>query len=181
MFEVFIIIFIIYIIAKKNSDNLPIGLGTMLDKALKNQQFSNIQTIQTNSSYSLISADTHGENYLFALKKSDFFNANDLKNIYDKSKNEHFHNTVVVCTQNFLQSSLMFKKIKEYNFEVWDLSKLISLSKTSTKETTTKSVLRTSDTSLDNCDIDIPVDPIKHGPSNSHSILTNPFRKPNRL
>ena len=182
MFEIIFIIFIVYLIAKKNAENNPVGVKALLDKALKNQQFYNTKTIFSTSTYSLITADTHGENYLFALLNNNFISTGVLTDIYEKSKKEHIHNIVIITPQNLTPSNPITKKIKEYSFEVWNIAKLISLSKNSNNTTITKSVLRTSDTSLDKCAIDnSPVDPIQHGSSKSHSILTNPFRKPNRL
>lgn len=186
MFEIIFIILICYIIYKKSGMNLSnTGTFSLLNKTLKSQQFSNIETILNSSNLTLVTADSHGENYLFVLKaNSTSFNSLEMDSIYDRASKLHIHNVVIINKDAILPSSQLGKKIVDYNFEVWTLNKLISLSRTSTNSnsTYTKSVLRTSDTSYDKCKIDNnPVDPIQHGPSKSHSLISNIFRKPNRL
>lgn len=185
--EVIIVLFIIFVAFKKMGINFSDMTSTLslLNKALKTQQFSNIKTISNSSNLSLITADSHGENYLFALKINSMpFSSTELDSIYDRANKFHIHNVVIINKDVILPSSQLGKKIIEYNFEVWTLTKLISLARatSNSNSTHTKSVLRTSDTSYDKCKIDNnPVDPIQHGPSKSHSLLSNPFRKPNRL
>jgi len=186
--EVIIVLFIIFMVIKKKGLNLSDMTSSLslLNKALQTQQFSNIKTISNSNNLSLITADSHGENYLFALKPNYMpYSSTELDSIYDKANKIHIHNVVLINKDAVLPSSGLGKKIVEYKFEVWSLTKLISLARTTstnTNSTYTKSVLRTSDTSYDKCKIDnTPVDPIQHGPSKSHSILSNPFRKPNRL
>ena len=187
MFEVIFIILIIYIAFKKSGINLSNITSTvsLLNKALKNQQFSNIKTMSNSHGLSLITADSHGENYLFVLKNiSTPISFNELDYIYNIANKFHIHNVVIISKDSILPSSPLGKKIVDYNFEVWTIAKLVSLTHTSSNNnsTYTKSVLRKSDTSYDNCKIDnTPVDPIQHGTSKSHSLLGNIFQKPNRL
>ena len=173
MFELIFIIFIFYIIFKKKGLNFSniTNIIPLLNKALKNQQFSSIKTILNSSDLTLITADSHGENYLFALKVNSMpFSSTQMDSIYDRANKLHIHNVVIINKDAILPSSPLGKKIVDYNFEVWTLNKLISLARTSSNSnsTYTKSVLRTSDTSYDKCKIDDnPVDPIQHGPSKS--------------
>ena len=185
--ELIIFIFIFYIILKKKGVTFSgaTGMISLLNKALASQQFSNIKTMQNSRTLTLITADSHGENYIFALKNDGSpYSSTELDSIYDKANKFHFHNVVIINKDSILPSSYLGKKIIEYNFEVWSLTKLISLARPSTDKSSsyTKSVLRTSDTSYDNCKIDnTPVDPIQHGPDKSRSLFGNWLRKPNRL
>lgn len=185
--EVIIVLFIIFLAFKKMGINFSDMTSTfsLLNKALKTQQFSNIKTISNSNNLILITADSHGENYLFALKPNSMpFSSTELNSIYDRANKFHIHNVAIINKDAVLPSSQLGKKIVEYNFEVWSLTKLISLARTtsSPNSTHTKSVLRTSDTSYDKCKIDNnPVDPIQRGPKKTHSLFSSPFRKPNRL
>lgn len=185
--EVIIVLFIIFLAFKKMGINFSDMTSTfsLLNKALKTQQFSNIKTISNSNNLTLITADSHGENYLFALKPNYMpYGSTEIDSIYDRANKFHIHNVVIINKDVVLPSSQLGKKIVEYNFEVWSLTKLISLARTTSNSnsTHTKSVLRTSDTSYDKCKIDnTPVDPIQRGSSKTHSLFSSPFRKPNRL
>ena len=186
--ELIIFIFIFYIIFKKKGVNISnlTGILPLLNKALVTQQFSNIKTMLNSHNLTLITADSHGENYLFALKKDSLpYSSTELDSIYEKANKFHIHNVVIINKDSILPSSHLGKKIIDYNFEVWTLTKLISLARATSNNansTYTKSVLRTSDTSYDKCKIDTnPVDPIQQGPAKSRSLFGNWLRKPNRL
>jgi len=186
--EVIIVLIIIFVAFKKMGINFTDITSTLslLNKALKTQQFSNIKTISNSNNLSLITADSHGENYLFALKPNYIpYSSTELDSIYERANKFHIHNVVIINKDAVLPSSHLGKKIVEYNFEVWSLTKLISLARTTStnsNSTYTKSVLRTSDTSYDKCKIDnTPVDPIQRGNKKTHSLFSSPFRKPNRL
>lgn len=185
--EIIIVLFILFLVFKKMGINFSDMTNTMsiLTKALKNQQFSNIKTLSNSNNLSLITADSHGENYLFALKLNSIsFGATEIDTIYDKATKFHIHNVVIINKDAILPTSPLGKKIASYEFELWNYAKLISLARNSnnSSSTYTKSVLRTSNTSYDKCKIDNnPVDPIQSGSSKSHSLLGNLFQKPNRL
>ena len=184
--ELIILLFIIFIFFKKKGFNFP-NINSpllLLNKVLRNQQFSNIKTISNLGNLNLITADSHGENYLFALKINYMpFSSTEMDSIYDKAHKFHIHNVVIINKDAILPTSHLGKKIATYEFEVWTIAKLISLAHNSNNNSTyTKSVLRTSDTSYDKCTIDNnPVDPIQSGSSKSHSLIGNLFQKPNRL
>ena len=187
LISIIFIIAIIYICVKKTNTSTNSSISSpysILNKALVNQQFSNIKIINNSSNLRLITADSHGENYLFGIKSGNMqFSMIELDYIYDKAQKSHIHNVVIIIPRDISSSELQ-QKITDYNFETWTLFKLLSLSKntSNSSDTYTKSVLRTSDTSYDKCKIDnTPVDPIQHGPSKSHSILGNLFNRPNRL
>ena len=175
---------IYFCIKKSNTSFSKTSTFSLLQKALTNQQFTNIKIIFNSISLNLVTADSHGENYLFAQKNNNIeFNMNELDYIYNTAQKSHIHNVVIIIPRDIASHELK-QKIIDYNFETWTLIKLLSLSKTtsSTNNTYTKSVLRTSNTSYDKCEIDdTPVDPIQHGPSKSHSLLGNLFNRPNRL
>lgn len=189
MYQLIFIILLILVIykfnKKPNSNSSALSSPySILKKALVNQQFSNIKTITSSGTLNLITADSHGENYLFGIKSNNMqFSMTELDYIYDKAQKSHIHNVVIITPKN-ISSPEIKEKIADYNFEVWTLFKLLSLSKSNSNEsdTYTKSVLRTSNTYYDKNEIDnTPVNPIQHGPSKSHSLLGNLFNRPNRL
>lgn len=195
MFNILFFIFIFYFIIKvayKNSLSFTSAnnsLISLLNRALKNQQFYNIKTIFSDSQMLLIQADTHGENYLFALNNSlSSLNNNLLTSIYEKSQKFHIHNVVIVVSSIKNCTSQFIAKAENYGFELWDTNKLISLSIKSDVSLSsnddfsyTKSVLKTSDISNDNCIIDTSdQDPIQSY-SKAHSFLGRIFNKPDKL
>ena len=181
---IFIVIFIVVIVSNYLKGNLSFSTqpDALLNRVLTVQQFTEIKTFFSSSTLHMVSANLHGENYVFATKKGDpHFSLTDLHTIYDLSKKSHIHNVVLFTSLKIPANSELSRKIRDYNFEVWDNAKIMSLL-TSPSETYTKSVLRTSDTSYDTCKIDnSTVDPIQPGKLKSHSLLGNLFNKPNRL
>lgn len=185
MFQLIIIIVILYFVIKKNTGGISglVSPSLYLNKILNAQQFSNIKLLLSTSSFNLTTADSHGENYLFATKNNGTtFSLNDIESIYEKAKKFHIHNVVILTSQDTNSSTPLNRKIREYEFEVWNSAKIKSLLANSNNSSYTKSVLRTSNTSYDKCKIDnTPVDPIQSGSSKSHSLFTNPFQRPTRL
>ena len=183
LFYLIIIFLILYFSIVKKGINFSSTQNDLLNKVLTNQQFSNINTFYSSSTLHLLSADSHGENYVFATKNGNVpFSSTDLHTIYDLSKRSHIHNVVIVSSQIIPTNSELNRTIKDYNFEVWNNAKLFSLLTNNTSGTYTKSVLRTSDTSYDTCKIDnSTVDPVQYGKFKSHSLFGNIFNRPNRL
>ena len=171
MFDLIILI-ILYFIFKKyflqNNNSINSKLNTLFEV----QHFSNISKETLSNGISLIYANTHGENYLFALKNnSSYFSISDIIFLYEKAQKDHIHNVVVLLNSS---NNSILNKAKEYNIQIWDnkkLDSLISLSKTT-------NILQTSDTSDDTCKIDTnSFEPIQE----PNSFFKNLFKKPNRL
>ena len=181
MFEIIFILLFIYIFFLKGISGTVSSPSTLINKALIRQQFSNIRIISHINSIVMLSADSHGENYLIAYKINKLsFSPLEIDSIYDKATKLHIHKTVIIVPQMPTSNTTVYSKISSYNFEIWDYKKLTSLANNSNGSTYTKSVLRTSNTSYDHCKIDNnPVDPIQ--PGRSHSLLGNLFNRPNRL
>ena len=92
MIQLIIIIVILYFVIKKNSGEFSslINPSSYLNKVLHSQQFSNIKLVLSTSSFNLTTADSHGENYLFATKNNGTtFGLNDIESIYTKAKKFH--------------------------------------------------------------------------------------------
>jgi len=175
MFTIFIFIFIIYIYIKM----LPILQNQHLNKDTLSTLFEvqNFHDISKNTSIPgilLITASSHGENYLFAKKTDMFpFSIIDINKIYEHAQKEHIHN-IILLQQSHTLSNLLLEKIKEYNIQIWDQNKINSL----ISSPSTTSILPTSNTSDDTCKIDKnQFDPIQE----PHSFLKNIFKKPDRL
>ena len=180
LFILFIVFFIIKVTKSVNSTS--IAVINKLNVALQRNQFTNRKTLMTNQFYTLITADTHGENYVFAVKNNTTqFNFQDIVSIYEMAQKAHIHNIVVLNHFNMAFYPGVAKKMKEYGIEVWDSNKLNEL--TGTKSATvTRSVLKTSDTSDDKCNISVSSDdPIQDFGEKKPSIFDRLFQKPDRL
>ena len=173
MFELIFFV-VIYFVIKNWSKNSSFGIiNTKLNTLFKKHNFTNILKSSVNG-MTLIKANSHGENYLFAFKLTNSaFTTLDIDRIYDTAQRGHIHNPVIVVLQPSFSDNIL-KKIKEYNIQIWDNNKLDSLTSTYTSS----SVLSTSDTSDDTCKIDpSQFNPIQE-PTNLWKRL---FAKPDRL
>lgn len=177
MLEVIIFIVIVYIVCKKgiNKYNEAISL-TKLIELLKEKRFSEIKTKQLDGNITIITADNLGENFLYAMK-NDIISILpiNIETIYEYSKKVHIHNTIVVVKS--LKDGITDEakdKAKEYDLDVIEGSELIKM-----LNQENASILKTSDTSDDTCEIDYSQneDPI----SNKSSILKKLFKGPDRL
>lgn len=174
---IFVIIFIFFVAPKKEINNYNGAVSsTKLLKLLKIQRFSEIKTRQLNGDITIITANNLGENFLYAMKNgiSSIIPSN-IETIYQYSKKAHIHNTIVVVKS--LKNGIIENaknKAKEYNLDVIEENELI---KKLNQENV--SILKTSDTSDDTCNIDYSKneDPIYNKPS----ILTKLFKGPDRL
>ena len=78
----------------------------------------------------------------------------------------------------------LYRKIREYNIDVWDAQKLSALATEQSSATSSHkySVLKTSDTSDDKCHIDTnSFDPIQEESLKPHSLFSGLFDKPDHL
>ena len=135
--------------------------------------FSNAQKIYSNSSISIYQADASGENFIFALKNTDkAYSLNDIEILNEKSKKFHIHNKILITNYPITESDLIYIKLHEYKIDTWNISKLIPPSKDSDSHYSS-SILKTSDTSDDTCEIDLNSnDPIQDGKLNTHSLFS---------
>ena len=172
-----IFIVILYIIYKKEISTYNEEISsTKLIKLLKEQRFSEIKTKQLNGNITIVTADNLGENFLYAMRNDiTTILPSNIETIYEYSKKAHIHNTIVVVksSKNGINAEAK-SKAAEYNLDVIEGSELIKMLN---KENA--SILKTSDTSDDTCEIDYSQneDPI----SNKPSILKKLFKGPDRL
>lgn len=158
---------------------------TLLYDIFVMQQFSNISTVYSSSSLAIIRADNSGENYVFGVKKDlNPFSVQDIEKIYTIAQGLHIHTIVIASNTPITTTNSIYRRIREYNIEVWDIQKLRALSSeiSSANSSHTYSVLRTSDTSDDTCKIDTnSYDPIQEESLKPHSLFSGLFDKPDRL
>ena len=168
------ILFFIPIYSVKNSENKTI-IPNSLEYLFKAQNFHNIIRNTSIPGLLLIEASSHGENYLFAQKNNMIqFSITDINKIYQQAEKSHIHNIVILPLAHASLPNTILEKIKEYNIQIWDNSKIYSL----ISSPSTNSILSTSDTSADKCKIDTNYfNPIQE-PS---SFWKNILRKPDRL
>lgn len=180
------IIFLIflYFFIYKYSMNTAGTTYSLFNSALTGANFSNIKKIYSDINITLFQADDDGENFIFALKNNSTQPSMlDFQTLYEKAQKLHIHNKVFVSNYPVGNTSLLYKKLKELGIVIWDNNKLYSLanSTVSTNSKNTSSVLTTSDTSDDDCEIDDePFNPIQDGNS-VHSLLSLFGNKPEHL
>ena len=134
--------------------------------------FSNVSIVYSDSRITLCRGDKSGENFLFALRGNSAFSLQDIETLYEKAEKLHIHNRIII-TDYSIDNTVSEKKLKEYEIDVWDTSKLASISTPSTSNPADASVLKTSDTSDDTCYIEENSDdPIKDGAFHTHSIFS---------
>lgn len=173
-----IFIVIIFIVCQKgiNTYNESISL-TKLMELLKKKRFSEIKTKQLNGNITIITADNLGENFLYAMRNDiTSILPSNIETIYEYSKKVHIHNTIVVVKS--LKNGITAEaeaKAREYNLDVIEESELIKM-----LDQENASILKTSDTSDDTCEIDYSQneDPISNKKT---SILKQLFKGPDRL
>ena len=175
-FIVFIIILYI-VISKKGIYKYNEGVSvTKLINLLKKQRFSEIKTKQLNGNITIITANNLGENFLYAMRNDiTSIIPSNIETIYEYSKKAHIHNTTVVVKS--LTGGITANaesKAKEYNLDVIEGNELVKM-----LDQEKASILKTSDTSDDTCEIDYSQneDPI----SDKTSILKKIFKGPDRL
>lgn len=183
MINLIVYAIIFYMIYKsiKGTRNSPYSL---LNKVFLMQQFSNISNVYSTSSLSIIRADNNGENYVFGVKKDGtLFNVRDIEKIYEIAQGLHVHTIVIAVKTPITNTNSIYRKIKEYNIDVWDSQKLTALATEESSATSSHkySTLKTSDTSDDTCHIDTnSFDPIQEH-SKPESLFSGLFRKPDHL
>ena len=182
IFIIFLAVYFIIYISKSVTANTP---GQLLSKVFKAQGFSNLKTIYYYSNLNIVRADAKGENYLFAYRNDIYIpSVTDIIKLHDFAKKLHIHSVVLVSYNPIPNTHPSYRKVREYNIDVWDASKMMHLSRAFDAETqtnTTHHILKTSDTSDDTCEIDASsYDPIQETPVSSN-IFSGLFNKPDRL
>lgn len=175
------IIIIIIII----SLSTPQTTRSLLLTIFKEHRFANISIIYSNYNFEIIRADKAGENYLFGVRKDySGFTPTNIHSLYEYAQKNHIHKIIIATYTEVGKESSVYRLIKSYGIEVWDLNKLINLSKSfdATQDTSYKaSVLSTSDTSDDTCPQNSSFNPIQEGNPKTNNIFSGLFQKPDRL
>lgn len=167
--------FYIMIVVAKKSASTNTGFS---EKTLK-LYFSNVEKIgNTSANMTFYRGDKAGENFLLAIKYWNIPLSNlDISAMYDVAQKFHLHSKIIFTNENINMNPSLVKKLKEYDVQVMnsaDFKNLINGSNT-------VSVLKTSDTSDDDCPIDESTNPIKYEKSGVRSILSFFRDKPERL
>lgn len=158
----------------------------LLNKVLAMQEFSNISTVYSTSTLVIIRADNHGENYLFGVRKDGYsFSVQDIEKLYSIAQNLHIHLVIIATKTSISSTNSIYRKIREYGIDVWNEEKLKSLASEASSATSSHSfsVLKTSDTSDDTCEIDSnSFDPIQDEYKvKTHNLFSGLFSKPDHL
>ena len=166
MFDLIIIIVIIYSIYKKYNSTQK------LTTILQAKGFSNIITVKQNNSSTWVTANFHGDNYLFEVVKngSNVTNAS-INTLIDYAAKNHYHNIILV-PGNSVISNTAKPAISNANIQIWDNAKLNSLSAKS-RENVSSAIIQKMPLH-DKCKIDTPQDPIQDG-TKANSIFSNFF------
>ena len=128
MFELIFIFILIYFFSKKNKNITNTNIYPLLNRVFQAQQFTNINKIYTTPIINYVTADANGENFIFAFKNNTtHFTINELESLYEKSEQLHIHNIVIINTSKVMFSDALKQKIKDYNIDVWNMNKLLSL------------------------------------------------------
>ena len=184
MFNLIVYAIVFYIIYKSVKGTMS-STYSLLNRVFLVQQFSNISNVYSTSSLSIIRADNSGENYVFGVKKDGtLFTVRDIEKIYAIAQGLHVHTIVIAVKTPITTTNSIYRKIREYNIDVWDAQKLAALAseQSSANSSHKYSVLRTSDTSDDTCKIDTnSFDPIQEETLKPHSLFSGLFDKPDHL
>ena len=113
------------------------------------------------------------------------FSVNDIEKLYSIAQGLHIHTVVIATKAPITTTNSIYRKIREYGIDVWDLPKLtvLATAQTSSETPNSYSVLKTSDTSDDHCKIDpSSFDPIQdERAAKTNSLFSGLFSKPDRL
>ena len=102
----------------------------ILDNALKNNGFTEKRTYVVNSYYKLYRANLREEKYIFAICNSTArFLLPDIISINEEAKKVDCYKVIIINQMRTPYSEKLQSKIKEYGMELWELDKLVSMSK----------------------------------------------------
>ena len=168
MIELIIICFIIYTIYKKVNIITPNNFKNILTK----KGFRNIITVRQILSGTWITADFHGDNYLFVVIKNGHSVSNEtIEEIYRYASQKHYHNIILVPGNAPILTTAR-TAISSYNIQIWNNSMLTNILSNS-NEAIVSSVVQKAPIE-DNCVIQESIDPIQDG-SKANSIFGNLF------
>lgn len=167
MLDLIIIVFIIYAIYKKYNHS-----SSKMTTILQSKGFSNISTIKQNTSSYWMTANFHGENYLFEIMKPGYTVSNiSVHTLGEYAIKTHYHNIILVPGNSPISSKAK-SLISQYKIQIWDNTKLNDFSNRS-NETVTSPIVKTSKI-YDTCKINTSDNPIQDGKA-ANSILGNFF------
>lgn len=174
MFDLLVILSIIYLIYKKYN-NSPSKITTIL----QNKGFHNIFTVQQNPSSYWMSASLHGENYLLQIMKTgNNVSTNNIHTLAEYATKAHYHN-VILIPGNCTISKSAKTVISEYSIQIWDNTKLNEFSLQNSQTTSAQTMA--SNKFENSTSINHPDDPIQDG-KKANSFLANFFgNKPEKL
>lgn len=162
---------------------------TLFNNVIKAKNFSNVVRIYSNGYMNIFTADTDGENFIIGFNNSlKLPSTMDISTLNDKAAKMHIHNIVYITAIPIPETTITYKIMKKYSIDIWDQQKIdsfiygdLSGSYTSSVSSNT-SVLKTSNTSDDTCDIDTNSnDPIQDGALHTHSLFSIFDKKIERL
>lgn len=170
------LLFIFIIVMMAISTNTSLSSYSSALKIIRTH-FSNVSILYSDYSITLCRGDKSGENFLFAIKNnSSSFSLQDIENLYEKAEKLHIHNRILITDLPINTTTIIAKKLKEYEIDIWNSTKLASISSPNTNTSTStynSSALKTSDTSDDDCYIEEDLnDPIQDGTFHTHSIFS---------
>ena len=168
MVSLIIFCIIIYAIYKKVNIVTPENLKNILIK----KQFRNIVTVRQVLSGTWITADFHGDNYLFVvIKVGQSISKSIIDEIYNYASQKHYHNIILVPGNAPILNTAR-TAISNYNIQIWNNSMLTNILSNS-NEAIVSSVVQKAPIE-DNCVIQESIDPIQDG-SKANSIFGNLF------
>ena len=182
IFIIFLLIYFVVYLLKSSALTTP---GKLLTQVFSAQGFTNLKTVYYNSALTIVRANAKGENYLFAYRNDTLIQSPiEVMRLHDYAKKLHIHSAVLISYNPISSSHPSYKKVREYNIDVWDATKMMKLCQTfdaANSTAITHHILKTSDTSDDTCKIDTnSFDPIQENPASSN-IFSGLFHKPDHL
>ena len=171
MIEFIVLIIIFYAIIKKANNNTM--TSEKFKMMLKNKGFGNITIASQTIAGTWITADYHGDNYIFYLIKPGYsVTKNIIDAFYQYASQKHYHNIIIIPGNSTILTTAR-TIISNYGIQIWNNNTLNS--KFGTAENYTSSAIVEKAPINDHCKIDESFDPIQDG-SKVNSILGNFFR-----
>ena len=169
MFGLIFVIIIIYLIYKNSNIFMtPARFKTILS----NKGFRNINIVKQIISGTWITADYHGDNYIFSIiKPSSTVSKKTIDELYNYAISKHYHNIILVPGNSTILTTAN-TAISNYHIQIWNTATLNR--KFGKEENYTSSAIVEKAPINDHCKIDAPFDPIQDG-SKVNSIFGNFF------
>jgi len=137
----------------------------ILDKALKNNGFTEKRTYVVNSYYKLYRANLGEEKYIFAIcDGSARFLFPDIISINIEAKKVDCYKVIIINQMKTPYSENLQSKIKEYGMELWDLDKLVIMSQANKTCNTNQKIKNKSEVYIDS------YEPIQYNSENKSTL-----------